>query len=125
MREITFNDTQKSAIISLLVEMINVDKRVDPAEVGVFNNICGELHVSEDVYNIGLALDSMVALDVMKRMSDIQKIYTARLLTRVIDADALDDDNEIRLLNIICKITGIDVLINNDDQDKKNKKAKK
>lgn len=48
----------------------------------------------------------------MKRMSDIQKIATAQLLIRVIDADTNDDDKEIQLFNLICKATGVDVLVN-------------
>ena len=78
MAIVTFNETQKAAIVSLLIEM-------------------------------------MVAIDIMKRMSDIQKITTAQLLTRVIDADAKDDDREIMLFNTICKITGVDVLVNARD----------
>jgi hypothetical protein len=54
----------------------------------------------------------------MKRMSDVQKIVVAQLLTRVIDADARDDDMEIQLFNIICRATGVDTLINAmDGQD--------
>ena len=51
----------------------------------------------------------------MKNMSDIQKIVTAQLLIRVIDADAKDDDMEIQLFNIICKATGVDILVNARD----------
>ena len=69
---------------------------------------CG---ISEEIYRLGRALDSMVAVDMMKSMSDVQKIAVAQLLTRVIDADARDDDKEIRLFNYICKATGVDVLI--------------
>ena len=45
-------------------------------------------------------------------MGDVQKIATAQLLTRVIDADANDDDKEIQLFNVICRATGVDTLIN-------------
>ena len=48
----------------------------------------------------------------MKNMSDVQKITTAQLLTRVVDADARDDDREIQLFNIICRLTGVDTLVN-------------
>ena len=70
MVKIQFNDTQKAAMVSLLIEMINADNVVDPSECD------------------------------------------AQLLTRVIDADARDDDKEIKLFNIICNVTGVDVLIN-------------
>ena len=111
MAIIDFNETQKAALVSLLIEMINADKVVDPSECAVFNTICVEYGVCDETFNLGRALDSMVAIDIMKRMSDIQKIVVAQLLTRVIDADARDDDNEIKLFNVICRATGVDVLI--------------
>ncbi len=111
MAIIDFNETQKAAVVSLLIEMINADKVVDPSECAVFNTICVEYGVCDETFNLGRALDSMVAIDIMKRMSDIQKIVVAQLLTRVIDADARDDDNEIKLFNVICRATGVDVLI--------------
>ena len=111
MAIIDFNETQKAAVVSLLIEMINADKVVDPSECAVYNTICVEYGVCDETVNLGRALDSMVAIDIMKRMSDIQKIVVAQLLTRVIDADARDDDNEIKLFNVICRATGVDVLI--------------
>ena len=112
MATIDFNETQKAAIVSLLIEMINADQEVHPSECSVFDTICVEYGISEDTFNLGRSLNSMVAIDIMKRMSDIQKITTARLLTRVIDADARDDDKEIQLFNIICNFTGVDILVN-------------
>ena len=109
---IDFNETQKAALVSLLIEMVNADRVVDPRECEVFNTICVQYSICDDTYNLGHALNSMVAIDIMKRMSDVQKIVVAQLLTRVIEADARDDDNEIQLFNIICKATGVDVLIN-------------
>lgn len=103
---------QKAALVSLLIEMINVDGEVDPRECDAFNTICVEYGIDDDAFRLGHSLDSMMAIDMMKRMNDVQKITTAQLLTRVIDADLRDDDNEIRLLNLICRATGVDVLIN-------------
>ena len=109
---IDFTETQKAAIVSLLIEMINVDNEVHPNECAVFDTICVEYGICDDTFNLGRSLNSMVALDIMKKMGDMQKILTAQLLTRVIDADAKDDDKEIQLLNIICRATGVDTLIN-------------
>lgn len=111
MAIVVFNETQKAALVSLLIEMINADKVVDPAECAVFDTICVEYEICEETFNLGRSLNCMVAVDIMKRMSDIQKITTAHLLTRVIDADAKDDNKEIQLFNVICKATGVDVLV--------------
>lgn len=115
MATIDFNETQKAAIVSLLIEMINVDQEVHPNECAVFDSICVEYGISEDTFSLGRSLDSMVAIDIMKRMSDVQKIATAQMLTRVIDADAKDDDKEIQLFNTICVFTGVDTLVNTRD----------
>ena len=109
---IDFNETQKAALVSLLIEMINADHVVDPAECDEFDTICVEYAICEETFRLGRSLNSMVAVEIMKGMSDIQKIVVARLLPRVIDADARDDDKEIRLLNVICEATGVDTLIN-------------
>lgn len=111
MAKIEFNETQKAAIVSLLIEMINADGIVDPSECAVFDAICVEYGICEETFSLGRSLNSLVAIDIMKRMSDMQKIVTAQLLTRVIDADANDDDMEIQLFNVICRATGVDVLV--------------
>ena len=116
MASVTFNETQKAAIVSLLIEMINADAVVDPSECAVFDTICVEYGIGEDIFNLGRSLNSMVAINIMKNMSDIQKIVTAQLLIRVIDADAKDDDMEIQLFNKICKATGVDILVNARDR---------
>ena len=112
MATIDFNESQKAAIVSLLIEMINADHEVHPNECTVFDSICVEYGISDDTFKLGRSLNSMVAIDMMKHMSDVQKIATAQLLTRVIDADAKDDDKEIQLFNTICKFTGVDTLVN-------------
>jgi len=109
---VQFTEMQKAAIVSLLIEMINVDGIVDPSECEVFDTICVEYGIDEEIYNLGKSLNCLVAVDMMRRMNDRQKIATAQLLTRVIDADAKDDDKEIQLLNVICAATGVDTIIN-------------
>lgn len=112
MAAIAFTETQKAAIVSLLIEMINVDNQVDPSECAEFDSICVEYGICEDTFKLGRSLDSLVAIDIMKHMTDVQKILTAQLLIRVIDADSNDDDREIQLFNIICRATGVDTLVN-------------
>ena len=42
MAKIEFNETQKAAIVSLLIEMINADHVVEDCECTVFDTICVE-----------------------------------------------------------------------------------
>ena len=113
---VKFTEMQKAAMVSLLIEMINVDGIVDPSECEVFDTICVEYGIDEETYSLGKSLNCLVAVEMMKRMNDRQKIAIAQLLTRVIDADAKDDDKESQLLNVICTATGVDILINAADE---------
>ena len=42
MAIIEFSETQKAAIVSLLIEMINIDNEVHPNDCAVFDTICVE-----------------------------------------------------------------------------------
>ena len=35
-----YSDIQKAALVSLLIEMVNADRRIDLEEVRVLNHIC-------------------------------------------------------------------------------------
>ena len=60
---VNFNETQKAAIVSLLIEMINADHEVDPSECAVFDTICVEYNICEETYNVGRALTGIVAVN--------------------------------------------------------------
>ena len=47
---IIFNDTQKAAIVSLLIEMINADQEVHPSECAVFDAICIQYGINDEIY---------------------------------------------------------------------------
>lgn len=108
---IPFSQTQKEAIVSIIIEMINADHVVTIEELRLSNLINNELEISDEIFRVGYALDVEFALSVIKGMSDEQKLEVGYILTRVIDADDAVDD-EFALFNIICEKTGIDIVIN-------------
>ena len=55
---VSFNDTQKAAIVSLLIEMINADSVVEVSECEVFDAICVEYSISDEIFLVGRGLDS-------------------------------------------------------------------
>ena len=106
-----FTDTQKGAIVSLIIEMANVDNEVSLHELRESNLINAELAITDEIFTMGRALDVGFAVEIMRHMSDKQKLYAAQLLTRMIDADSKVDDNEISFLNWVCRQTGADILL--------------
>ena len=112
----TFSQTQKEAIVSIIIEMINADHIVSLEELRISNLINNELEISDEIFRVGYALDVEFALSVIKEMSDEQKLQVAYILTRIIDADDAVDD-EFVLFNTICEKTGIDIVINRRIKD--------
>ena len=107
-----FNEGERAALVSLLLEMVNVDHTVTFEELIVTNHIHSRFAIDSDDFNTGRNLDPIYALYVVKNMNDEQKRTVAKLLVEVIDADGIDADEEINLLNFICDATGLDVLFN-------------
>lgn len=112
-----FTPTQKEAIVSLVIEMINADGMVSLEELYESNVINDELEITQEMFNVGYALDVDYAADVVRRMNDEQKLYVGLLLTRIIDADRAVDE-EFELLNSICQRTGIDIALDKHNRDK-------
>ena len=106
-----YTDTQKAAIISLVIEMINIHNVVSVEELTVSNIINNELHISQEIFEMGKALQVEYAIELVKKMTDQQKFEVGKLLTRIIDADGVVKPVEINLLNSICNLTGLDVIL--------------
>ena len=96
---LTYSDNEKAAIVSLLIEMVNVDDTLAPEELNEINLINDELHITQDTFDLGKALDFQYAVEV------------ASYLTRIIDSDGIVHPVELQLLNRICKQTGLDIIL--------------
>lgn len=107
----SYTDSQKAAIVSLIIEMINVDNVVSIEELHVSNIINNELHITQDIFEMGKALKVEYAIDVVSKMTDTQKCEVGKLLTRIIDADGEVKSSELKLLSSIAKLTGLDIII--------------
>ncbi len=112
----TYSDTEKAAIVCLLIELINADEKVTLDEQYIFSKICGEIAVTQDIFNAGKNMDVKYAMVVVKHMTDEQKMDVAVMMARIIDADGADD-KEIKMLNQICLETGLDMVIHDKVKD--------
>lgn len=109
-----FSDAQKIALVSLAIEMANADSEIQTEEVQELNRLYRTLAVSEDMLIVAKALPCIAACKVVASMADNQKIFIGKTLVRIIDADNQDQDDEIKMLNEICRLTGIDLLLESE-----------
>ncbi len=103
-----FNVYEKAAIVSLLIEMANADKKISYEELVVGNDIHIRFNINKDTFETGRALEPQYAIHVIKSMNEEQKRAVAKLLVEVIDADEVIEKRELALLNHICNACGID-----------------
>ncbi len=96
-----YSNIEKAAIVCLLIELINADKTVALDERYIFNQICNELAVTQDIFDAGKSMDMDYAVVVVKHMNEDQKMAIAVLMTRIIDADGGVHDKELSVLNKI------------------------
>ncbi len=107
MSHFVFTDIEKQAIVSLIIEMINVDKVITIEEMYASNAINAELGISEEIFKAGMALNFDYAVQVVKKMDTQRKCYVAQQLVRIMDADGADEA-EHDLLEHIGRLIDLD-----------------
>lgn len=120
-----FNSHEKAVVVSLLIEMANVDDNVAFEELVTTNNIFARLGIDRDTFETGRALDTKYAIEAVKAMTDEQKLVLSKLLVEVIDADDKVTHSELALLNHICRQSGIDVILNKKEEKSPTEKSEK
>ena len=119
-----FNSHEKAVVVSLLIEMANVDDNVAFEELVTTNNIFARLGIDRDTFETGRALDTKYAIEAAKA-TDEQKLVLGKLLVEVIDADDKVTHAELALLNHICRQSGIDVILNKKEENSPTEKREK
>ena len=107
MSHFIFSDIEKQAIVSLIIEMINVDKVITIEEMYASNAINAELGISEEIFKAGMALSFDYAVQAVKKMDIARKFFVAQQLVRIMDADGADEA-EHDLLEHIGRLIDLD-----------------
>ena len=107
---VAFSKPQREAIVSLLVEMVNIDDVVAFGELVTANSQNDRLGVTDDDFVAGRKLGMQQACEIVAGMSDEQKIVLGKLLVEAIDADGRVDSREVALLESIGRATGLDTV---------------
>lgn len=107
---VSFSKPQREAIVSLLVEMVNIDDVAAFGELVTANSQNDRLGVTDDDFVAGRKLGMQQACEIVAGMSDEQKIVLGKLLVEAIDADGRVDSREVTLLESIGRATGLDTV---------------
>ncbi len=111
MISVNFTSEQKAAIVSVLIEMVNIDGAVAYEELVRQNFIYYQLKIDDDIFELGRSLKYDYAVKMIAQMADDQKMSVAKLLVDVIDADNEVNEAELSLLNDFCARTGIEKIL--------------
>ena len=99
---------QKIAFTSILIEMANADGLIDARECVAVKKILSSLGVDNETFLLAREIPLPLAIDVMENASTEGKIFLAKKLVEVIDADEKVADTEIALLNAVAPRLKID-----------------
>lgn len=99
---------QKIAFTSILIEMANADGLIDARECVAVKKILSSLGVDNETFLLAREIPLPLAIDVMENASTEGKIFLAKKLVEVIDADEKVTDTEIALLNAVAQRLKID-----------------
>ena len=99
---------QKIAFTSILIEMANAAGLIDARECVAVKKILSSLGVDNETFLLAREIPLPLALDVMENASTEGKIFLAKKLVEVIDADEKVSDTEIALLNAVAQRLKID-----------------
>ncbi|MDY4910350.1 MAG: hypothetical protein SO115_00515, partial [Sodaliphilus sp.] len=78
---------QKIAFTSILIEMANADGLIDARECVAVKKILSSLGVDNETFLLAREIPLPLAIDVMENASTEGKIFLAKKLVEVIDAD--------------------------------------
>lgn len=99
---------QKIAFTSILIEMANADGLIDARECVAVKKILSSLGVDNETFLLAREIPLPLAIDVMANASTERKVFLAKKLVEVIDADEKVADTEIALLNAVAQRLKID-----------------
>ncbi len=102
-----FTYLQKMSIVKILLDIISVDGKIDARETHFFEVIKNQLSLSaEDHFHI-MEYNTLNCLSVIKELSHDQKVHYQQLMSDIILADGVVEENEKIAYDNICEFCGI------------------
>jgi len=104
-----FTYQQKIAIMRILLDIIHADGIIDARETFFFEQLRKEFNLPIKAHKEVKAKNSLIALSQIKLLSDEQKRYFAKLMSKMIIVDEDINTNETTIYGIVADFCGIDV----------------
>lgn len=98
-----FTYIQKMSIVKILLDIISVDGKIDARETRYFEKIKVKLDLSAEDHFKVREYNTLNCLGVIKEMSIEQKIMYRELMSGIILADHMIEDNEQIAYDNICE----------------------
>lgn len=103
-----FTYIQKMSIVKILLDIISVDGKIDARETHFFEEVKSKLNLNAEDHFRVREYNTLNCLGVIKAMSDDQKEAYRELMTGMILADGVIEDNEQIAYDNICEFCGIE-----------------
>lgn len=98
---------QYIAIMRILLDIIHADGRIDARETFFYDQLKDEFNLTDDDHKVVQNKNSLLALAQVKEMSDEEKEYFAKLMSRMIVIDEDINVNEVAIYELVCDFCGI------------------
>ena len=100
---------QKMSIVKVLLDIISVDGKIDARETSFFEEIKVKLNLSAEDHFKVREYNTLNCLSVIKEMTPEQKAEYRELMSGIILADGVVDENEQIAYDNICEFCGVNI----------------
>ena len=104
-----YNYNQKMAILRLLLDIINIDGKIDERETLYFEKVKKELNLSPEDHFKVKDFNTLLSLSILKGMSEKQKQQYTVLMRNMILVDGIIEPSELMAYEDICAFCEIPV----------------
>lgn len=104
-----YNYNQKMAILRLLLDIINIDGKIDERETLYFEKVKKELNLSSEDHFKVKEFNTLLGLSILKCMSEEQKSHYNMLMRNMILVDGIIEPSELMAYEDICAFCEIPV----------------
>ena len=106
-----FTSTEKQAIVSVLLAIMNADGKIATGEVLYFNQLKNNFNFSDFDFNHGKEMEGSAAMSIISSMNDEKKLAVGMMMHEMCEADGNLDSSELKRFNLICILSGVSKVI--------------
>ena len=106
-----FTPTEKQAVVSLMIGIIEADGWIDEEEIEFADEVLDAIECTDEDFELGQDMPLLPALVTVRRMTDEQKEAVAQVISATIVADRIITLEEAAIFDWVSELTGIDDIL--------------